>query len=153
MQPFRPDVEVCAGGHRVCGDLRRLGCVCWSPAWADAGWPCLPGAGPAWANRLARFSLAPGACPVGQRSGVQVGSLWSPTFPLDRSLSHGWSDPDSNWWLLMSHFYSTSYWNSTYSHLQICWDRGHGSLSCSSEQLTNSIFRDISSTLLPSGRL
>ena len=57
--------------------------MCRSPAWADASGPCLPGAGPAWANRLARFGLAPGACPVGQRSGVQVGSLWSPTFPLD----------------------------------------------------------------------
>ena len=68
MQLFRPDVEECAGGRRVCGDLRRLGCVCRSHARADAGGPCLPGAGPAWVVGWPDF------CLTGQRSGLQ----WAP---------------------------------------------------------------------------
>lgn len=72
-------------------------------------------------------------------------STFTHSLPSDSvwSLSHGWSDPDSNWWLLMSHLYSPSYWNSTTVTYKSCRGTRHGSLLCSSERLTNAILLDI----------
>lgn len=116
-------VSVTIWGARIAEALRhpqespRKGVSCTPKGWPpDGGLQQLDfHSAPTSAKEAKGVIRKPGAFLCTFTHSLPLGGVWS--------RSHGWGDPDSNWWLLMSHLESPC--TAHRSHLGTCWEMRH----------------------------